>query len=97
MSIEAVGVAACWSSPNAKAIPRLSLRATHVAGGRARIPFADDGAPLGPIHGGPARLLVSHLDLPKSREVGAPTGHPRRRAARLLGGLRLPRPRRPVA
>ena len=55
-----------------------------------------EGEPLPREHGGPARLLVPHLYFWKSAKwVAGPAGYGPRRA-RLLGGQRLPQPRRPL-
>lgn len=43
-----------------------NLSVADLSGGRAWIAVAHDGAPLAPVHGGPARLLVPHLYLWKS-------------------------------
>ena len=43
-----------------------NLPLEDLTGGKAWIAFAYDGQPLGPEHGGPARLLVPHLYLWKS-------------------------------
>jgi DMSO/TMAO reductase YedYZ molybdopterin-dependent catalytic subunit len=43
-----------------------NLRLDDVAGGKAWVVFAYQGAPLAPEHGGPARLLVPHLYFWKS-------------------------------
>ena len=73
-----------------------NLALEDVSGGRAWIAYAFDGEPLEPEHGGPARLLVPHLYFWKSAKwVRGLTLHERGRA-RLLGGRRLPQPRRPV-
>ena len=43
-----------------------NLPTADVTGGRAWIAFRYDGEPLGPAHGGPARLIVPHLYFWKS-------------------------------
>jgi DMSO/TMAO reductase YedYZ molybdopterin-dependent catalytic subunit len=43
-----------------------NLPLADVTGGKAWVAFAYSGAPLGPEHGGPARLLVPHLYFWKS-------------------------------
>ena len=43
-----------------------NLPLADVTDGRAWLAFEVDGAPLEPIHGGPARLLVPHLYFLKS-------------------------------
>ena len=43
-----------------------NLPTEDVAGGKAWVAFGYDGEPLGPEHGGPARLLVPHLYFWKS-------------------------------
>ncbi|MCV7257105.1 molybdopterin-dependent oxidoreductase [Mycobacterium shimoidei] len=43
-----------------------NLPMRDLLGGRAWIVYAYDGAPLRPVHGGPARLLVPHLYFWKS-------------------------------
>lgn len=43
-----------------------NLPLRDLLGGRAWIVYAYDGAPLSPVHGGPARLLVPHLYFWKS-------------------------------
>ena len=65
--------------------------------GKAWVAYAFGGAPLEPEHGGPARLLVPHLYFWKSAKWVTRDRPPRDRPARLLGELRLPQLRRPVA
>jgi DMSO/TMAO reductase YedYZ molybdopterin-dependent catalytic subunit len=43
-----------------------NLPLADITGGKAWVAFAYDGAPLPPVHGGPARLLVPHLYFWKS-------------------------------
>ncbi len=43
-----------------------NLPLNEVVGGRAFVAFEYDGAPLEPVHGGPARLVVPHLYFWKS-------------------------------
>jgi len=43
-----------------------NLPLEEVTGGKAWVGFADEGEPLAPEHGGPARLLVPHLYFWKS-------------------------------
>ncbi len=74
-----------------------NLPLADVSGGKAWVAYDYGGEPLEPEHGGPARLLVPASVFLEERQVGArPDAHHRRRAG-LLGGLRLPQPRRPMA
>jgi molybdopterin-dependent oxidoreductase-like protein protein len=73
-----------------------NLPLADLMGGRAWIAYEYDAEPLEPEHGGPARLLVPPPLLLKERQMGARNRAPRLRRARLLGGLRLPQPRRPL-
>jgi hypothetical protein len=65
--------------------------------GQAWMAYRYDGAELAPEHGGPARLLVPHLYLWKSAQVGPQDPAAPRRQAGVLGGRRLPHVRRPMA
>ena len=67
-----------------------------VTDGKAWVAYEYGGSPLEPEHGGPARLLVPHLYFWKSAKwVRGLTFTPGR--AGVLGDLRLPQPRRPMA
>ncbi len=55
-----------------------------------------EGQPLTREHGGPVRLVVPHLYFWKSAKWLKRIEFRHRRQARLLGGERLPQPRRPV-
>ena len=74
-----------------------NLPLEDVTGGKAWVAFAYDGEPLEPEHGGPARLLVPHLYFWKSAKWVRGLELRDRRRARVLGGLRLPQLRRPMA
>ena len=74
-----------------------NLALEDVTDGRAWIAHTFDGEPLEPEHGGPARLLVPHLYFWKSAKWIRGLTFTRRGRARLLGGRRLPQPRRPMA
>ena len=73
-----------------------AARGPHAAA-RPGSPSRYDGEPLEPEHGGPARLLVPHLYFWKSAKWVRGLELRDRGRARLLGGLRLPQLRRPVA
>ena len=62
--------------------------------GKAWVVTEHEGEPLAREHGGPARLLVPHLYFWKSAKWVAGLRDHRPRRARLLGGQRLPQPRR---
>ena len=74
-----------------------NLPLEDVTGGKAWIAFGYDGEPLAPEHGGPARLLVPHLYFWKSAKWVRGLRLAAAGRAGLLGGLRLPQLRRPVA
>ena len=74
-----------------------NLPLEDVTGGKAWVAYDYDGEPLDPEHGGPARLLVPHLYFWKSAKWVRGLELTERGRARLLGGLRLPQLRRPVA
>ena len=74
-----------------------NLPLEDVTGGKAWVAFGYDGAPLAPEHGGPARLLVPHLYFWKSAKWVRGLRLRAGGRAGLLGGLRLPQLRRPVA
>ena len=73
-----------------------NLSIEDLSDGKAWVVTEHEGEPLPREHGGPARLLVPHLYFWKSAKwVAGPAGD-RPRRARLLGGQRLPQPRRPL-
>ena len=74
-----------------------NLPLEDVTGGKAWVAFGYDGEPLEPEHGGPARLLVPHLYFWKSAKWVRGLQSARGGRAGLLGGLRLPQLRRPMA
>ncbi len=74
-----------------------NLPLEDVTGGKAWVAFEFDGEPLEPEHGGPARLLVPHLYFWKSAKWVRGLELRERGRAGLLGGLRLPQLRRPMA
>ena len=74
-----------------------NLPLADLTGGKAWVAFGYDGEPLEPEHGGPARLLVPHLYFWKSAKWVRGLPSAARGRAGLLGGLRLPQLRRPVA
>ena len=75
-----------------------NLPLEDLLGGKAWVAVrASTARPLDPEHGGPARLLVPHLYFWKSAKWVSAHRAERRRRARLLGVLRLPRLRGPVA
>ena len=65
--------------------------------GKSWIAFEAEGEPLDPEHGGPARLLVPHLYFWKSAKWVRGADDDADRRPRLLGAVRLPPARRPVA
>ncbi len=84
-------------SRSATAATRRTCRSRTSRDGKAWVAYAYDGEPLEPEHGGPARLLVPHLYFWKSAKWVRGLRLMDRRRARLLGDLRLPQLRRPVA
>ena len=74
-----------------------NLPLEDITDGKAWVAFAYDGAPLEPEHGGPARLLVPHLYFWKSAKWVRGLDLRADRRARVLGAVRLPQLRRPVA
>ena len=74
-----------------------NLPLEDVTDGKAWVAYDYDGEPLEPEHGGPARLLVPHLYFWKSAKWVRGLALTDQRRAGLLGGRRLPQPRRPVA
>ena len=73
------------------------LALEDVTDGKAWVAYEYDGRPLEPEHGGPARLLVPHLYFWKSAKWVRGLHADRGRRARVLGELRLPQSRRPLA
>ena len=74
-----------------------NLPLEDVLDGKAWVAYEYDAEPLEGEHGGPARLLVPHLYFWKSAKWVRGLTITERRRARLLGGLRLPQLRRPMA
>ena len=74
-----------------------NLPLADLLGGKAWVAFDYDGEPLAPEHGGPARLLVPHLYFWKSAKWVRGLRLCATRRAGLLGELRLPHLRRPMA
>ena len=74
-----------------------TCRSTTCSTARPGSPYAYDGEPLEPEHGGPARLLVPHLYFWKSAKWVRGLRLLDDGRARLLGELRLPQLRRPMA
>src|SRR5262249_50866841 len=72
-----------------------NLPLEDVTGGKAWVAFGYGGEPLDPEHGGPAPRPASLLL--EERQVGARAEPAQRGRARLLGEVRLPQLRRPVA
>ena len=64
--------------------------------GKAWVVTEHEGEPLPREHGGPARLLVPAPLLLEERQVGRRPARDGPRRAGLLGGERLPQPRRPL-
>ena len=74
-----------------------NLPIEDVTGGKAWLVWEHEGKPLTREHGGPVRMLVPHLYFWKSAKWIAEDHVAGPRRARLLGGERLPRARRPLA
>jgi DMSO/TMAO reductase YedYZ molybdopterin-dependent catalytic subunit len=64
--LDGVETEADWVTAFADGDYTTNLGLEDVTDGRAWIAYEYDGAPLDPEHGGPARLLVPHLDFWKS-------------------------------
>ena len=73
-----------------------NLSLEDLTDGKAWVVTEHEGEPLPREHGGPARLLVPHLYFWKSAKWVAGPARDGPRRARLLGGQRLPQPRRPL-
>ena len=74
-----------------------NLPLDDVTGGKAWVAFEVDGAPLARDHGGPGAAARAAPLLLEERQVRLRYHRARPRRTRILGGARLPRPRRPVA